>query len=50
MEAPEQAINIFMLQVVGVSGDTCCRASSAYCAGSCAAFEPTVVHTLQLDE
>lgn len=31
MEAPEQAINILMLQVVGVSRDTCCRASLAHC-------------------
>lgn len=48
VEAP--AKNILMLQVVGVSGDTCCRASSASCTSSCAAFEPTVVHAVQLDE
>ncbi len=50
VEAPERAINILMLQVVKVSGDTCCRASSAYCTSSYAAFEPAVVHTLYLDE
>lgn len=50
VEASEQAINILMLQVVGVSQDTAAGLLHHIVLVHVQPFEPTGVHTLQLNE